>query len=432
MFGTHADPCPQMIRKGIRPRFSVAFDQEAGAGEFREAMPFRRSWLAIALVAIFDLVFIIPAILTFREAVAAWARFDNLFDLVGALFLSAWLLGWCFAPLALTTLLLLTAFGREVIRARPGALTISTGLPGIGLGAEYAVAAMRNLRIEKPPPKSAKSWRGTHLVFDYGANSVSFGTDLDESDLQRIRGSIETASGKAIRGGEATPEERQGKWRLDVAPPEDVAAGAAEAATPEQPVRLLSPSVLALILANLVPVFGAVYLGWQLSDVMVLYWSESAVIGLFNVLKIAVVGRWLALVAAPFFVSHFGAFMAVHFLFIYGFFVQGLNDFSVGDLREVMRTFTDLWPALFVLFISHAVSFFVNFIGRGERGRARLEELMSEPYSRIIFMHLVIIFGGGLALVLGEATPALLLVILVKIIVDVRAHMRQHGGRAAA
>ncbi len=418
-----------MIRKGIRPRFRIAFDQAAGTGEFREVMPFRRSWLAIAVIAVFDLVFIVPAVMTFREAVAAWSRFDNLFDLVGALFLSAWLLGWCFAPLALTTLLLLAAIGREVLRARPGTLTISTGVPAIGLGAEYSVAAMRNLRIRKAPPRSAKSWRGPHLVFDYGANSVAFGTDLDQSDLRRLRASIETASGKSIRSGDATPEELEGKWQADTAPPV-VAASATDATTPGQPLRLLSASTLALILANLVPVLGTVYLGWRLSDVMVLYWSESAVIGLFNVLKIAVVGRWLALVAAPFFVSHFGAFMAVHFLFVYGFFVQGPNDLSFGDLARVMRTFTDLWPALLVLLVSHAVSFFVNFIGRGERRDSTLEDLMTEPYSRIIFMHLVIIFGGGLTLVLGEATPVLLLVILVKIVVDVRAHLRQHRPKA--
>lgn len=418
-----------MIRKGIRPRFSVAFDQAAGTGEFREAMPFRRSWVAIVLVAIFDLVFIFPAVTTFREAAAAWSSFDNLFDLVGALFLSAWLLGWMFAPLALTTLLLLALFGREVIRARPGTFTVSTGLPGIGLGAEYAVAGMRNLRIREAPPRSAKSWRGTHLTFDYGANTVSFGTDLDEDDLRRIQSAVETASGKAIRSGDATPAELEGKWQLDVAPSENVSPDTVE---PSRPVRLLSPSTLALILANLVPVFGAAYLGWRLSDVMVLYWAESAVIGLFNVARIAVVGRWLALVAAPFFVSHFGAFMAVHFLFIYGFFVQGPNDFSFGDLSEVMRTFTGLWPALLVLLVSHAVSFFVNFVGRREYRSSTLEDLMTEPYSRIIFMHLVLIIGGGLTLVLGEATPVLLLVILLKIIVDVRAHLRQHRLRSAA
>ena len=71
-----------------------------------------------------------------------------------------------------------------------------------------------------------------------------------------------------------------------------------------------------LIFANLVPVAGTLFFGWRLSDVMVLYWAESAIIGFFNLCKIAVIGRWFALLAGPFFLGHFGGFMAVHFLFI--------------------------------------------------------------------------------------------------------------------
>ncbi|MCH8227811.1 MAG: hypothetical protein IIC63_05305 [Proteobacteria bacterium] len=43
-------------------------------------------------------------------------------------------------------------------------------------------------------------------------------------------------------------------------------------------------------------------------------------------------------------------------------------------------------------------------------------------------MHLVIIFGGGLTIILGELTPVLLMVIGLKIFFDVRAHLRQRLG----
>jgi hypothetical protein len=417
-----------MIRKGLRPRLRIVFDVPVEAGGFRRVLPFRRSWIAILVIAVFDHIFIIPAVITFGEAAASWSRFDDLFDLVGALFLSAWLLGWIFAPLALTTLLALVAFGREVISAKPGRFVLFLGLPGLGVAAEYDVARMRNLRVEQPPPKSGRSWRGTHLVFDYGANTIAFGSDINEAELGSIRHTIESGSGRAMRDGDAMPDELEGKWAASSFTDEKPRAAVTtpQPAIDEQPVTLTSLSTLALIIANLVPLLGTVYFGWALSDVMVLYWSESAVIGLFNVCKIAVVGRWLALVAAPFFLSHFGAFMAVHFLFIYGIFVQGPGDFSAGELTDVVRTFTDLWPALAVLFASHALSFFMNFLGRQEYRQRTMENLMSEPYSRIIFMHLVIIFGGGLALVLGEPTPVLLLVIVLKMWVDVRAHLKQH------
>jgi hypothetical protein len=50
---------------------------------------------------------------------------------------------------------------------------------------------------------------------------------------------------------------------------------------------------------------------------------------------------------------------------------------------------------------------------------------MSEPYSRIIFMHLVLIFGGGVTMILGETTPVLLIVIALKIYFDIKAHLKQ-------
>jgi hypothetical protein len=40
-------------------------------------------------------------------------------------------------------------------------------------------------------------------------------------------------------------------------------------------------------------------------------------------------------------------------------------------------------------------------------------------------MHLVVIFGGGLTLMLGESTLVLMIVIVLKIWVDLRAHLKQ-------
>jgi hypothetical protein len=422
-----------MIRKGLRPRIRPALDLPGDGRGFRGVLPFRRHWPAIAVVAAFDAVFLFPAITTFRQAAAEWARFDSLFDLVGALFLSGWLLGWSLAPLALTAVLLLMLFGREVVTVEQGLLRVFLGVPLIGVAGTYGVAHMRNLRFEQPARKSGRAWRGGHLAFDYGANTFALGSQLSEAEVATLRSRIETASGVRPRRGAATPEELEGAWPADPL----AAASGADAAPPETvapraPVNLASPSTLALVAANLVPLAGAALLGWRLSDVMVLYWAESAIIGFFNVCKIAVVQRWLALLAGPFFIGHFGAFMAVHFLFLWGLFVKGPQDTGGGDLAEVAQRFATLWPALAILFASHALSFFLNFIGRREYLGRTARAQMAEPYTRIVFMHLVLIFGGGLTLVLGEPAPVLLLVIAVKIWVDVRAHLKQRGSSAAA
>jgi len=417
-----------MNRKGLKPRLKPALDRP-GDSDYRRVLRFKRSWLAIGILAAFDLVFLIPTITTFQQAASEWAKFDDLFDLVAALFLTAWLMGWSIGPLLMTTILALLIFGREVIKVRNGQVVIFLGIPGVGVEAEYAVASMRNLRYEKPPKKSGKSWRGGHMAFDYGANTIAAGSHISGQDLIDIKHRIQASSGQSIRRGEATDEEMAGIWEPDIniAKPVSSLEGSNLDTMATGPLSLGSPSTLMLILANLVPLAGAAFLGWDLGNVMVLYWAESAVIGFFNICKIIVIGRWFALLAAPFFAGHFGGFMAIHFLFLYGIFVQGPGDFSGGDLSEVVHMFTSLWPALAMLFASHAFSFYTNFLGRKEFQSRSIQNQMSEPYRRIVFMHLVLIFGGGLTLILGESTPVLMIVITAKIWVDLRAHLKQRA-----
>lgn len=417
-----------MIRKGLRPALKFGLDLPAGDDGFRRILPFRRSWIAIVVVAAVDSAFTLPAIFTFNRALAEWGRFDSLFDLVTAVFLSAWLIGWIIAPLILTGILLLMLFGREVLKAEPGTVEIFLGVPFVGITARYDVSKMRNLRYEQPLKKSGNAWRGSHLLFDYGANTVAFGSDIRGDEVEELRSRLEIVTGAKIRRGEVPAEEINSSWEADteVTPQLTTAASTID----DTPLSLSSPTTLVLIIVNLIPVVGSVFLNWNLADVMVLYWAESAVIGFFNICKIIVIGRWIAVFAGLFFVGHFGAFMAVHFLFIYTIFVKQMQTGSAAgsELAEVALLFTSLWPALAALFISHAFSFFSNFLGRQEyRGRT-VNDQMSEPYSRIIFMQMVLIFGGGLSMVLGSPVPVLLIMIALKIFFDVKAHLKQHSG----
>ena len=424
-----------MQRKGVKPGFRIGTLLPLGRPQLREVFPFRRSWVAIVALAVFDAAFLIPAVTTFRQAWDAWSRFESLFDLVGAVFLTAWLMGWSIAPLLMTGILLLMLFGREVLTVRPGRVEIGIGLPLLGLTAVYDPAKMRNLRRVEPPPKSGTSWRGAHLAFDYGANTTEFGSAIDPVQAGSLIRGLQTGARTAIRSGDAAPAEIEGEWE-----PVPLLSEAAEEAMPEEeagwvnePPSLTSLSALLLIAANLVPVAGAAFLGWELSDVRVLYWAESAIIGFYNLCKIVLIGRWFALLAGPFFVGHFGGFMAVHFLFIYTLFVKGpFSEADVaGDLGEVWALFGDLWPALLALFVSHGYSFVTNFLGRQEYKRRTVNHQMGEPYSRIVFMHLVLIFGGFLVMLLGSPVPVLIAVIALKVFFDLRAHIREHGGKKA-
>ena len=414
-----------MIRRGLRPGFKLGIDLHDDKDTLRRVFPFRRSWIAILILATMDIIFIVPAVMTFQQAITEWSQFDSLSDLVAALFLSAWLLGWLIGPLIMSVILAMMLFGREVLKARPGTVEIYFGLPLLGISATFDVSKMRNVRHETPTGKTSRSWRGPHLVFDYGANSVAVGSAISSAEVAALKSEIEMATGATIRRGEALSGEADTHWEAEK---EEFTESVSTHPSPgEQPVSLTSPSTLVLIIANLIPVAGMTFLGWNLSDVMVLYWAESAVIGFINLCKMIVIGRWMTLLAGPFFIGHFGGFMAVHFLFIYMLFVKGAEGGTGagGDLENVAQLFIILWPALAALFLSHIFSFFKNFIGRKEYQGRTLNQQMMEPYSRIIFMHLVIIFGGGLTLILGELTPVLLIVIALKIYFDVKAHLKQ-------
>jgi len=416
-----------MIRKGLRPRYRVGMAIQTGPKAYPGFWRFRRSWKVIAVLAVIDIIFLVPAVITFIQASGEWSRFDSLFDLVGAVFLSAWLLGWSTAPLIMTGILVLMLLGRETLTIRPGTIELTLGLSLIGLVANYEISKMRNLRLEDPPKKSGSSWRGKHFAFDYGANPVRFGSDVNGDQLEEIRNSIRAISGSPVRQGQALTEEIEQPWESEKEAVSPV--GREYPVADAAPVALTSPSTLALIIANLVPVAGTLFWGWDLSDVLVLYWAESAVIGFFNICKIIMIGKFAALFAVPFFIGHFGGFMAVHFLFLYTIFVkgiQGMND-PGNDLIDVARLFVGLWPALAALFISHAYSFYVNFIRRAEYRRRTVGNQMSEPYSRIVFMQLVLIFGGGLSMIIGQTGPVLTGVIALKIFLDVKAHIREHA-----
>ncbi|MFX3657707.1 MAG: DUF6498-containing protein [bacterium] len=421
-----------MNAKGDRPRLRPAFDAGSRAPGFRRAFPPPRSRAAIAVVAVMDIAFVIPAIGALRQAAGGWGNLDTLFDLMGAVFMSAWLLGWSVAPVLLTLVLALLVFGREVVTARPGELRVFIGLPLLGIAARYDPARLRNLRLQTPEPGSGRSWRGSHLAFDYGSGRGEFGSNLHHGDAVELQRQIAAALGAPVADGPPLPHAAASHAAPPPAAVPAPQAGPKPGTGSAAPAAFDSASSLALIIANLVPIAGALFLGWRLGDVMVLYWAESAVIGLFNVCKMAVIGRWLALPAGAFFIGHFGAFMAVHFLFLYGLFIDGPQTTSDPDLATVARLFGALWPALAALFLSHAYSFFANFLGRREYVGRTLQQQMGEPYARIVLMHLTLIFGGMLVMVIGEPAPVLIGVIALKTIVDLRAHRRLHRRRTAA
>jgi hypothetical protein len=193
-------------------------------------------------------------------------------------------------------------------------------------------------------------------------------------------------------------------------------------------------AALFLIAVNTIPLFGVLFFGWSLFSIMFLYWLENGIIGFFNVFKIA-----LARAPGPsritingrpvnpsnreiriiFFIFHYGLFWTVHGVFVFLFFGISSDLFGGIGLRGVAI-------AAAALFLSHGLSFFVNFLGKEEYLTVSPDGQMTEPYSRVVVLHVTILAGGFLADSLGAPLAALVLLVLLKTAIDLFAHLREH------
>ncbi len=206
----------------------------------------------------------------------------------------------------------------------------------------------------------------------------------------------------------------------------------------------LRPSVIALLLANLVPVFGVLCLHWEVFPLMFLFWSENVIVGVFNVLKMLCAApenplTWAGkLFLIPFFCVHYGMFTFVHGIFVVALFGGGLKHgtgFPTPDTFWNIMQENHLGWAVLGLVVSRGVSFATNYLGNGEYRRASLQQLMQQPYGRIMVLHLAILGGGFLMLALHSPTVGLLLLVTLKIALDLRGHLaerKKFAGNPAA
>jgi hypothetical protein len=183
------------------------------------------------------------------------------------------------------------------------------------------------------------------------------------------------------------------------------------------PATWRSPSTWFLIAANLVPLAGVLFFGWEMGQLFLLYWFESAIVGGYNVLKMLLIGGVKAVPLCLFFTVHYGGFMAGHLLFLSLFFLG-------GDLSTLPGLLIRLWPAILALVLSHGFAFWDNFLRQGEYRDRSLIAQMAEPYARIVVMQVTIIIGGFLIEALGTPVAALVLLIALKIAADLRGHLR--------
>lgn len=210
--------------------------------------------------------------------------------------------------------------------------------------------------------------------------------------------------------------------------------------------------VVSLVIANLIPLAGVALWGWDLWTILALYWVENGIIGIFNVAKILLAegdaglpvggasgsvqllpgvqpllgcGRFAM---AGFFLVHYGGFWLGHGVFVlYVLPAFGGTGVPFDGIAANMNLV--LYGAI-GLAISHGISFWFNYIGRGEYRRVSSARLMAAPYARVVVLHLTIIIGAFVSVFLGSPVGALIVLVLLKTGLDLVLHRREHVGPA--
>jgi hypothetical protein len=202
-------------------------------------------------------------------------------------------------------------------------------------------------------------------------------------------------------------------------------------------------AVVALVVANAVPLIGVLFFGWSVWTILIVYWLENGIVGGFNVLKMlraeggddgvatswTINGRPAAGMAkaglVPFFIMHYGIFWVVH-----GVFVFTLPLFaSFGPGGSGLGPGPDPWTialAIVALLISHGLSYWFNFIRSGEYKRTTAIGQMFAPYGRLVILHLTIIFGAILTVMTGAPAAAVAVLVVLKTALDLAFHLREH------
>ena len=192
-----------------------------------------------------------------------------------------------------------------------------------------------------------------------------------------------------------------------------------------------------IVAANLAPLVGVIAFGWDAFAIVLLYWMENGVVGAFNVLRIAwaqgpdpgvkrAIGsqqesretdHMAKGCLIPFFLVHYGIFMAVHGGLVFAL-VGGASQRLVPGtgLMQSLAVEGPGWYALALagLAVAHGFSFIEEYLAGREFERTSPAQAMFAPYGRIVVLHLAILFGGAFAAALRSPLPVLVLLVLGK------------------
>jgi hypothetical protein len=125
----------------------------------------------------------------------------------------------------------------------------------------------------------------------------------------------------------------------------------------------------------------------------------------------------------PFFCFHYGMFTFVHGVFVVVLF-SGYRGHGFPNPLQILLE-NGLALAVLAIGVSHGISFATNYLRDGEYRRATINDLFHQPYGRVVVLHLAIIAGGALMMKMRSPAAGLLVLVALKIVLDLGAHLAE-------
>lgn len=195
---------------------------------------------------------------------------------------------------------------------------------------------------------------------------------------------------------------------------------------------------LSILLVNSIPLIGVLFWGWHVFPLMLLFWLENVLLGIFNVIKMLFAqGDTVPdaktphdtsspptisggnIVLSLFFCFHYGMFCLVHGVFVFVLFAspKGLST-TFGHQGILLDTLGVLRWAILAIVLHHLIFLIVDYFGKAQYRHITVTEQMHEPYGRIMVLHITIVASGYVLMQLGVPSVGLVLLVLFKTLVD--------------
>lgn len=166
-----------------------------------------------------------------------------------------------------------------------------------------------------------------------------------------------------------------------------------------------------IIIANLIPVFGVWFLGWNAIEAFTVYALETLIVGILTVLKLLIAtlykrkDTWYSnerttqqggIFFILFFIAHFGIFAAVQTTIFSQ--VAGITPPNSGPMHFFFHFWEyineDIAWMLGGFVISYLARDLFPFILRGDYKTVSMMRLMFQPYGRVLIQQFTVILGS--------------------------------------